>query len=91
MDVEALERAALAAVAAATSTDEIEAVRVEYLGRKSVLPLALREVRDAETGRTLNEAKRRIENAVAERADRARARRARPAGSRRSGSTSRFR
>ncbi|HEY7179494.1 MAG TPA: phenylalanine--tRNA ligase subunit alpha [Gaiella sp.] len=69
MDVEALERAALAAVAAAGSSDEIEAVRVEYLGRKSALPLALREVRDAETGRTLNEAKRRIEAAVAERAD----------------------
>ena len=69
MDVEALERAALAAVAAAASSDEIEAVRVEYLGRKSALPLALREVRDAETGRTLNEAKRRIEAAVGERAD----------------------
>jgi len=68
MDVEALERAALAAVAAAASTDEIEAVRVEYLGRKSVLPLALREVRDAETGRSLNTAKRRIETAVADRA-----------------------
>jgi len=69
MDVEALERAALAAVAAAASTDQIEAVRVEYLGRKSELPLALREVRDAETGRTLNAAKRRIESAVEERAD----------------------
>jgi phenylalanyl-tRNA synthetase alpha chain len=69
MDVEALERAALAAVAAAASSDEIEVVRVEYLGRKSALPLALREVRDAETGRTLNEAKRRIETAVAERAE----------------------
>ena len=69
MDVEALERAALAAVAAAASSDEIELVRVEYLGRKSALPLALREVRDAETGRTLNEAKRRIETAVAERAE----------------------
>jgi len=69
MDVEALERAALAAVAAAASTDEIEAVRVEYLGRKSALPLALREVRDAETGRSLNSAKRRIEAAVEERAD----------------------
>ena len=52
--VEALEQAALAAVAAATSTDEIEAVRVEYLGRKSALKLALREVRDRETGMTLN-------------------------------------
>jgi phenylalanyl-tRNA synthetase alpha chain len=69
MDVEALEQAALAAVAAAASSDEIEAVRVEYLGRKSALPLALREVRDAETGRTLNAAKRRIESAVEERAD----------------------
>ena len=69
MDVEALERAALAAVAAAASSDEIELVRVEYLGRKSALPLALREVRDAETGRTLNDAKRRIETAVAERAE----------------------
>jgi len=68
MDVEALEQAALAAVAAAASTDEIEAVRVEYLGRKSALPLALREVRDAEAGRSLNTAKRRIETAVAERA-----------------------
>ena len=69
MDVEALERAALAAVAAAASSDEIEVVRVEYLGRKSALPLALREVRNAETGRRLNEAKRRIETAVAERAE----------------------
>jgi phenylalanyl-tRNA synthetase alpha chain len=68
MDVEALERAALAAVAAATSTDEIEAVRVEYLGRKSALPLALREVREADTGRRLNTARERIEKAVAERA-----------------------
>ena len=69
MEVEALERAALAAVAAAASSDEIELVRVEYLGRKSALPLALREVRDAETGRTLNEAKRRIETAVAARVE----------------------
>ena len=43
MDVEALEQAALAAVAAASTTDEIEAVRVEYLGRKSALKLALAE------------------------------------------------
>ena len=69
MDVEALERAALAAVAAASSTDEIEAVRLEYLGRKSALPLALREVRDAEAGRRLNAARERIEAAVAGRRD----------------------
>ena len=67
MDVEALEQAALAAVAAATSTDEIEAVRVEYLGRKSDLKLALREVRDRETGMSLNSARVRIEAAVDER------------------------
>ncbi len=64
MDVEALEQAALAAVAAASSTDAIEAVRVEYLGRKSELKLALREVRDRETGMTLNAARERIEAAV---------------------------
>ena len=64
MDVEALEQAALAAVAAASSTDAIESVRVEYLGRKSELKLALREVRDRETGMTLNAARERIEAAV---------------------------
>jgi phenylalanyl-tRNA synthetase alpha chain len=64
MDVEALEQAAIAAVAAAQTTDEIEAVRVEYLGRKSALKLALREVRDRETGMTLNAARERIESAV---------------------------
>jgi phenylalanyl-tRNA synthetase alpha chain len=64
MDVEALEQAALAAVAAASSTDAIESVRVEFLGRKSELKLALREVRDRETGMTLNAARERIEAAV---------------------------
>jgi phenylalanyl-tRNA synthetase alpha chain len=64
MDVEALERSALAAVAAASTSDEIEAVRVEYLGRKSALKLALREVRDRETGMSLNAARERIETAV---------------------------
>jgi phenylalanyl-tRNA synthetase alpha chain len=68
MEVEALEQSALTAVAAASSTDEIEAVRVEYLGRKSALKLALREVRGRETGMTLNAARERIEAAVDERA-----------------------
>jgi hypothetical protein len=45
MDPKALEEAALAAAAEAASEDEIERVRVEYLGRKSELKLALREVR----------------------------------------------
>ena len=68
MDVEALEQAALAAAAAASTTDEVDAVRVEYLGRKSALKLALREVRDRETGIRLNAARERIEAAVEARA-----------------------
>ena len=54
MDVQALEQDALAAVAAATSTEDIGQVRIELLGRKSELKLALREVRDREAGMALN-------------------------------------
>jgi phenylalanyl-tRNA synthetase alpha chain len=64
MDAEALEREGLAAAAAAGSTAEIEAVRVEYLGRKSALKQALREVRDRETGMTLNAVRERLEAAI---------------------------
>ena len=60
MDAQALENAALAAVEAATSADEIEHARVEYLGRKSELKLALREVRDRETGMALNALRERL-------------------------------
>jgi phenylalanyl-tRNA synthetase alpha chain len=61
---EALEKNALEAAAAATTGDEIERVRVEYLGRKSELKLALREVRDRETGTALNALRERIEAAI---------------------------
>jgi phenylalanyl-tRNA synthetase alpha chain len=64
MDVQALESKALAAVAGAASADEIERVRVEYLGRKSALKLALREVRDRETGMTLNALRERLEATI---------------------------
>lgn len=64
MDGQKLEMEALAAVAEAASTEEIERVRVEYLGRKSALKLALREVRDRETGQTLNALRERIEAAI---------------------------
>ena len=64
VDPEALETEALAAVAAASSEAEIERVRVEYLGRKSALKLALREVRERETGMTLNALRERLEHAV---------------------------
>jgi phenylalanyl-tRNA synthetase alpha chain len=64
VDAEALEQEALAAVAAAAATDEIEQARVEYLGRKSALKLALREVRDRETGMALNALRERLESAI---------------------------
>jgi len=64
VDPQALETEALAAVAAASSEEEIEHVRVEYLGRKSALKLALREVRDRETGMTLNVLRERLEQSV---------------------------
>jgi phenylalanyl-tRNA synthetase alpha chain len=64
VDARALETAALAAVAATTSVEDIERVRVEYLGRKSELKLALREVRDRETGMALNALRERLEAAI---------------------------
>ena len=64
MDVQNLEKGALAAVAGADSADEIERVRVEYLGRKSELKLALRDVRDRESGMALNTLRERLETAI---------------------------
>ena len=64
MDAAALEREGLAAAAAAASTAEIETVRVEYLGRKSAIKQALREVRDRETGMALNAVRERLEAAI---------------------------
>jgi phenylalanyl-tRNA synthetase alpha chain len=64
MDPSALEQAALAAASAASTEEEIERVRVEYLGRKSELKLALREVRDRETGMALNALRERLEAAI---------------------------
>jgi phenylalanyl-tRNA synthetase alpha chain len=68
MDVQGFEQEALAAAAAAATTAEIEAARVEYLGRKSPLKLALREVRDRETGMALNAVRVRVEEAIDARA-----------------------
>ena len=45
--------------------DALEELRVRYLGRKSELKLALREVRDRETGMALNAARAAIEEALA--------------------------
>ena len=64
MDATALENEALAAIAATASPDEVEEVRVRFLGRKAELPQALREVRDRETGMTLNALRQRLEEAL---------------------------
>jgi phenylalanyl-tRNA synthetase alpha chain len=67
MDEQALQAEALAAAAAATSPDALQDVRVEYLGRKSALKQALRDVRDRETGMALNAVRGRLEAAFATR------------------------
>ena len=67
VDAEALQREALSAIEAASTADELEELRVRYLGRSSDLKLALREVRDRETGMALNAAREAIEQAVAKR------------------------
>ncbi len=64
MDADSLERAGLDAAAAAQTTAAIEEVRVEYLGRKSALKQALREVRDRETGMALNAVRERLEASI---------------------------
>ena len=64
MDWDSYAREAEAAFAAA-ATDQLEDANVRYLGRKSPLKLALREVRDRETGMLLNAVRERIEEAAA--------------------------
>jgi phenylalanyl-tRNA synthetase alpha chain len=64
VDAEALEPQATAEIAAAATLDELDAARVKYLGRKSELKQALREVRDRDTGMALNALRGRLEAAV---------------------------
>jgi phenylalanyl-tRNA synthetase alpha chain len=68
MDLEALETEAQSAIAASASREDLRDAHVRYLGRKSGLKLALREVRDRESGMALNQVRRRIEEAFAARA-----------------------
>jgi phenylalanyl-tRNA synthetase alpha chain len=63
VDWTAYETEALAAFAAAATADELADVSIRWLGRKSELPQALRQVRDAETGRALNQVRRTLEEA----------------------------
>src|SRR5581483_10321251 len=66
-DWQEYEAGAARAIASAHTSDELETVRVQYLGRKSELALALREVRDREAGMLLNGIRQRLESSVAER------------------------
>ena len=67
MDAAQLENEALSAIAAASTTEDLDEARVRFLGRKSDLKQALRQVRNRETGMTLNAVRERLEAAVGER------------------------
>jgi phenylalanyl-tRNA synthetase alpha chain len=67
VDAQALENEAKSAISSAKTVAELDEARVRYLGRKSELKQALREVRDAETGRVLNTLREGLEEAISER------------------------
>jgi phenylalanyl-tRNA synthetase alpha chain len=67
MDAERLENEALSAISGASTLAQLDEARVRYLGRKSELKQALREVRDRETGTALNSLRDSLEAAVEER------------------------
>jgi phenylalanyl-tRNA synthetase alpha chain len=65
VDPDDLEQQALAAIANASSLAALGDVRIQELGRKSALKVALRNVRDRETGITLNGVRDTVEAALA--------------------------
>jgi phenylalanyl-tRNA synthetase alpha chain len=67
VDAQSLETEARSAIAGASSLRELDDLRVAYLGRKSALKQALREVRDRDSGMALNATREAIEAAVAAR------------------------
>ncbi|MGC9974558.1 MAG: phenylalanine--tRNA ligase subunit alpha [Gaiellaceae bacterium] len=67
MDVEKLEQEAVGALEQADSLEQLEELRVRFLGRSSELKLALREVRDRESGMRLNALRQRLEAVLEER------------------------
>jgi phenylalanyl-tRNA synthetase alpha chain len=67
VDVEKLEQEAASALQQAGSIAQLEELRVRFLGRSSELKLALREVRDRESGMSLNALRQRLEAALEER------------------------
>jgi phenylalanyl-tRNA synthetase alpha chain len=67
MDAQVLENEAKSAISGAKTLGELDEARVRYLGRKSELKRALREVRDPDTGRVLNTLREKLERAIVER------------------------
>src|SRR6266581_1242438 len=67
VDAAALQDDALRALAATSSASDLTELRSRYLGRRSELKQALRNVRDRETGMALNTVRERLETAFAER------------------------
>jgi phenylalanyl-tRNA synthetase alpha chain len=65
VNVKGLENEAQSAIAGASTLEELDDARVRYLGRKSALKQALREVRDPESGRVLNDLREALETGVA--------------------------
>ena len=71
--IEALEQAGLRAITAASTTDELEQVRVRFLGRRAELPNLLRGVAElppeqrGAVGKAANQARRAIEAALEQR------------------------
>jgi phenylalanyl-tRNA synthetase alpha chain len=68
MEPKTIETEALSALAAASSPEEVEELRIRFLGRKSPIKAALREVRDRESGMALNAVRVAIEQALEARA-----------------------
>jgi phenylalanyl-tRNA synthetase alpha chain len=67
LDADAYRTDALAAIERASTVEELNDARIRFLGRKSELKQALREVREREAGMALNEARQAIEDALAAR------------------------
>jgi phenylalanyl-tRNA synthetase alpha chain len=67
VDANVLQNEAESAIEGAQTLSELDDARVRYLGRKSALKQALREVRDRDTGIALNAVRERLEAAVATR------------------------
>jgi phenylalanyl-tRNA synthetase alpha chain len=67
VDPDGLQKEALAAAVEASSLAALDDVRVRFLGRRSALKLALRNVRDRETGMTLNAVRETVEAILAAR------------------------